>query len=91
MDQQHLMKRDRLNRLEAAAYITAQYFPCSKATLDKHASKFTGPDYSSIGPNAGGRAFYQADDLDAWCNKQFQIPLNRKKRDWAEQKLAKAG
>lgn len=91
MDQQTSMKPDRLNRLEAAAYITAHYFPCSKATLDKHASQCTGPDYSSIGPNAGGRAFYQADDLDAWCKKQFQTPANRKKRDWAATKLAKAG
>lgn len=80
--------RDRLDRKEAATYITARYFPCSKASLDKHAVNETGPDYSVVGPNGGGLAFYLLADLDSWCQAQFRKPANRKKRDFAERKLA---
>jgi hypothetical protein len=82
--------RDRLDRKQAAEYITARYFPCSKATLDKHAVKLTGPAYSCTGPNGYGPAYYRPEDLDAWCNAQFKVPTNRKKRDWGERKAATA-
>lgn len=82
--------RVRLNRAEAAVYITEKYFPYSKGSLDKHASNGTGPEYSVVGPNGYGQTFYRREDLDSWCEVQINKPANRKKRDWAERKMATA-
>jgi hypothetical protein len=91
MDEQVSKKTIRLTRSEAATYITDNYFPFSKASLDKHASNGTGPVYAVIGPNSGGATFYKSADLDAWCERQFKAPAARKKKDWVERKLAKVG
>lgn len=74
----------RLNREQAADYITRRFFPITKSTLDSKAHKGTGPRYQVIGENGGGQAFYEKADLDEWARAQFRNPTTRKKQAWAE-------
>jgi hypothetical protein len=75
----------RMTRRDAAAYITQHYFPLSRHTLALKAFNGTGPRYQVLGPNGGGKAYYERPDLDEWAKAQFVNPTTRKKQRWAEE------
>lgn len=70
-------ERKRLNRVDAADFITRRHFGCTVSSLEKHATKGTGPDYLCAGPNGGGEAFYLPADLDTWADSWLKRPKTR--------------
>ena len=56
--------RKLLNRKEAAAYITANFYKVSARTLAIYASNDEGPPYRIL----GGAAHYTQADIDAWVD-----------------------
>jgi hypothetical protein len=68
----------RLNRQEAARYLTEAGLPIAATTLAKKAVNGSGPPFR-IG---NGRALYDADDLLAWA----EVQLGPKLRSTAERR-----
>jgi hypothetical protein len=60
-----------LRRVEAAAYVAANYLPCSPKTLAKLAVVGGGPKYRKAGPYP----LYSPADLDEWARGKIGPPV----------------
>lgn len=66
-----------LTRKQAAGYLTANWFSCSKFALDRYATLEVGPPYRRRGPNGKGGSYYTKEDLDRWA-EWFLLPPEQK-------------
>ena len=62
-----------LNRVQAAAFLTALGVPRTARTLSKEASLGTGPRYFRI----GRFSFYDREDLAAWAGERVSPKIHR--------------
>ena len=68
-----------LTRADAAAYLTANGFPCTYKQLANKAVSGTGPVYSRYG-GLNGRALYRPSDLLAWAESRLSEPTALSRR-----------
>ena len=71
MDTNPAKPRRLLRRVEAAEYITANYFTCAQQTLAKKAVTGEGPRFKL----AGRFPLYSIEHLDEWAKSKISEPV----------------